>query len=185
LRSERAWLVDPLDGTANFIAGSADWAVMVALLVNGDAALAWIWQPVAGRMYVAERGSGASCNGAALKVESTDRADGKLRGAVLTKFLPPAIADSVRRNSSRFGAISKGRYCAGVEYPAVIAGEQDFALFWRTLPWDHVPGALLLQEAGGVARRPDGAPFLPFGEGDGLLIASGESAWSSARRLLD
>ncbi len=56
LDADRAWVVDPLDGTANFVAGSPDWAVMVALVANGEVAASWIWQPVARRMYVAERG---------------------------------------------------------------------------------------------------------------------------------
>jgi fructose-1,6-bisphosphatase/inositol monophosphatase family enzyme len=52
LASERAWLVDPLDGTANFVAGSPDWAVMVALIEHGMTVASWIWQPVDQLMYV-------------------------------------------------------------------------------------------------------------------------------------
>lgn len=51
--------------------------------------------------------------------------------------------------------------CAGFDYPRLVAGEQDFVLYQRTLPWDHAPGALLLTEAGGLARRPDGTPTGP------------------------
>ena len=47
LAHERVWLVDPLDGTANFIAGSTQWAMMVALVAGGKTSAAWIWQPVA------------------------------------------------------------------------------------------------------------------------------------------
>lgn len=63
LRSEQIWLVDPLDGTANFVSGSPQWAVMVALVWGGETSAAWIWQPAAKLMYRAEVGAGATRNG--------------------------------------------------------------------------------------------------------------------------
>ena len=187
LAAERAWLVDPIDGTANFVAGSPDWAVMVALVAAGDTVASWIWQPITGRMYTAERGSGASCNGAVLRIplRPRPREEARLRGAVLTRFLSPAHAAAVARNSARFGEVTRGRMCSGVEYPALIEGEEDFVLFWRTLPWDHAPGALLVQEAGGQALRPDGRPYRPTIDGEGLIVAADRPTWELARRLLD
>jgi fructose-1,6-bisphosphatase/inositol monophosphatase family enzyme len=184
LGAERAWLVDPLDGTANFVAGSADWAVMVALLSSGQPICSWVWQPVAKRMYVAERGAGACCNGSALRVQPRPCTIGELRGAALTGFMAPALIATIDRNRDKFASINPGKRCAGVEYPAVIHGDQDFALFWRTLPWDHIPGALLLEEAGGVARRPDGTAYLPNTDGVGLLVASDDATWALARQLV-
>jgi fructose-1,6-bisphosphatase/inositol monophosphatase family enzyme len=185
LGAERAWLVDPLDGTANFIAGSADWAVMVALLADGHAVCSWVWQPMTKRMYMAERGAGAYCDGLPLKIKPRGGLTGGLSGAVLTRFMEPAVVATVARNHDKFAKISPGRRCSGVEYPAVIDGVQDFALFWRTLPWDHVPGALLLEEAGGVAARPSGTPYLPYTDGVGLLVAADQETWSLARQLLN
>lgn len=185
LGADQAWVIDPLDGTSNFVAGSADWAVMVALLSRGTPVLSWIWQPATRRMYTAEQGGGAAGNGVALKVRPAGRPAPELRGAAHTGFMEPAMTETVTRNAGRFGAVTPGRRCAGVEYPAVVEGEQDFSWFWRTLPWDHLPGALLVEEAGGVAARPDGTPFLPYREGSGLLVASDRSTWSLARKLLD
>jgi fructose-1,6-bisphosphatase/inositol monophosphatase family enzyme len=185
LAAKRAWLVDPLDGTANFVAGSADWAVMVALLADGHPVCSWVWQPVTKRMYVAERGAGARCNESPLKVQPRSRLVGELRGAALTRFMQPAVAATVARNRNKFAMISPGRRCAGVEYPAVIHGEQDFALFWRTLPWDHIPGVLLLEEAGGVAKRPSGTPYLPYSDGVGLLVAADQATWCLASQLVN
>ena len=56
--------------------------------------------------------------------------------------------------------------------------------FWRTLPWDHAPGALLVREAGGVARRFDGSPYQPADEGNGLLSAVNEEAWRAVEDAL-
>ena len=57
-------------------------------------------------------------------------------------------------------------------------------MFGRTLPWDHGPGALLVEEAGGVARRLDGSPYRPHQSTDGLLVAAGEEVWATVRRDL-
>jgi fructose-1,6-bisphosphatase/inositol monophosphatase family enzyme len=127
--------VDPLDGTNNFVAGSADWVVMVALVERGNTVGSWIWQPVSRRMYRAERGSGAWCNGSKVSTQMGEVSEASLRGAVLTRFLDPGLSAVIARNSERFGEISGGRMSAGIEYPAVVDGEEHFALFWRTLPW--------------------------------------------------
>lgn len=182
---ELTWVVDPLDGTANFVAGSPDWAVMVALLAGGGTVASWIWQPVARRMYVAELGSGASCNGSVLRAGPRTAEQGSLRGAVLPRFLDPATAAAVSRNAPRFGEVTGGRHCSGVEYPSLVEGASDFVLFWRTLPWDHAPGVLLVEEAGGWARRPDASPYRPAVAGVGLLVAADARIWELARRILD
>ncbi|HVA06861.1 MAG TPA: inositol monophosphatase family protein [Acidimicrobiales bacterium] len=101
----------------------------------------------------------------------------EMRGAVLTRFLDRDTSNSVAANRHRFGSVGDGRICAGVDYPALIEGDQEFVLYWRTLPWDHAPGALLLGEGGGVARRLDGTPYNPAQHTTGLLAASSQAAW--------
>ncbi|MDQ4090645.1 MAG: inositol monophosphatase, partial [Actinomycetota bacterium] len=59
----RVWLVDPLDGTSNFVAGTPDWGVMAALVEHGRTVLSWIWRPVDRRLFVAERSGGAWADG--------------------------------------------------------------------------------------------------------------------------
>jgi fructose-1,6-bisphosphatase/inositol monophosphatase family enzyme len=177
LNGHRVWLVDPLDGTANFVAGSPDWAVMVALVDNGATVASWIWRPVDEVMYTAELDQGATRNGIPLQRTGPTPPVAEMRGAVLTRFLDNDTSNSVAANRHRFGSVGDGRVCAGVDYPALIEGDQEFVLYWRTLPWDHAPGALLLGEAGGVARRLDGTLYNPAQHTTGLLAASSQAAW--------
>lgn len=181
LGSAQAWLIDPLDGTANFVEGKPDWAVMVALREDGRTVASWIWQPTSQTMYTAEAGGGATRNGAAVTVTPRGQPPAGLRGAVLTRFLPPSVSATVDAGRERFAAVTAGRRCAGFDYPAVVDGGQDFVLFWRTLPWDHAVGVLLLQEAGGVARRLDASAYRPTGPTEGLLAAAQSSLWDSVR----
>jgi fructose-1,6-bisphosphatase/inositol monophosphatase family enzyme len=185
LRGEWTWLVDPVDGTGNFVGGSPEWAVMVALHHRNETIMSWIWQPVHRRMYMAERGAGATVNGTPLMSAPRTGDESALRGAVLRRFLDTETLTRVDANAARFAEVTTGRMCAGTEYPAVIEGAQDFALFWRTLPWDHAPPVLLLEEAGGTARRPDGSAYQPGEPGVGLLVAANEQVWANALRVLN
>ena len=185
LGGERAWLVDPLDGTSNFVAGSADWAVMVALVQHGMTASSWIWQPSQRRMYMAERGAGAMCDDRPLHLDATAAEASGLTGRVHTRFLDDLMNDTISRNRKHFGEVLEGRGSAGIEYPSLAEQEQDFIVWWRTLPWDHAPGVLLAEEAGATVRRLDGSHYEPSQTTTGLLAAADDETWALARLIFD
>ncbi|MGY6710664.1 MAG: inositol monophosphatase family protein [Rhizobiaceae bacterium] len=180
------WLVDPLDGTANFVAGSAEFSVMVALLRGGETVAAWLLDPVSDRLAVASQGAGAFIDGVRVRAAASASPVASCRGAVLTRFLPEELKAAVAANTPRFSTISPGARCSGVDYPAVARGQQEFVLFWRLLPWDHAPGTLLVSEAGGWVARLDGTPYRPADQRPGLMAAQNREVWETVRReLLD
>lgn len=132
-------------------------------------------------MYTAEAASGATPNGAAVTATPCALGPAGLRGANLSRFLPSKVSAAVDAGWHCFAAVTPGRRCAGFDYPAVVEGGQDFVLFWRTLPWDHEPGVVLLQEAGGIARRPDTSVYRPTETAEGLLAAADVSTWDAVR----
>jgi fructose-1,6-bisphosphatase/inositol monophosphatase family enzyme len=178
------WLVDPLDGTANFAAGRRPFAVMVALLFAGVTEASWILDPVADSLLVAQAGAGTYLDGVRVRTVADASAPAALRGAVTTRFLPPALRAATEAGASRLGEVLPGHHCAGQEYRDIATGAQHYVLFWRTLPWDHVPGALLIREAGGVARRLDGSAYQPADDRAGLLVAANEQIWATVRETL-
>lgn len=178
------WLVDPIDGTANFAAGRPPFALMVALLSLGETVAAWILDPVSGTIAVAQRGSGAWLGGKRITTMQGSPGPAALRGAVFTRFMPPDLASAVTPRLGAIGEALPGYMCCGAEYPAIATGKQDFALFWRTLPWDHAPGALFLNEAGGYSARPDGREYRPGSGRGGLLAARSQEVWADARAAL-
>jgi fructose-1,6-bisphosphatase/inositol monophosphatase family enzyme len=184
LDGDAAWVVDPLDGTANYIAGHPQWAVMAALIRRGATVAAWIVRPVDGSVYVAEAGAGSWRNGVRIRREPAPAQPAELRGAAHTRFLDPASRARARAAAPMFAELRAGSSCAGYSYPDLVDGELDFLLFWRTLPWDHAPGTLLATEAGCTARRPDGTAYRPAGQGPGLLVAAGDRCWDTVRPLL-
>lgn len=183
LGSGIAWLVDPLDGTANFIAGRPSVSLMVALLEDGETMAAWMLDPLTGTMHRAERGGGAWRDGERVFVpgESVPLR----RGIVKTRFLPEVLkADAAKALSASAIEVQAGSNCAGADYPDVVSAASDFALYWRTLPWDHAPGVLFLQEAGGHAARLDGSAYRPGEQREGLLVARSRLLWDQAHAVL-
>lgn len=172
-RREPVWLVDPLDGTTQFLAGSPDHAIMVALVDRGRTVGAVVHQPQHNHTYTAELGAGTWRDGERVQRAAASTRDlTLLEGAVLRRFLCNDVRTAVDINAWRFGDLTPNSTCAGVEYPRLLEGDADFLLFWRTLPWDHAPGALLLSEAGAVALRPDGSDYRPDVDVQGLLAAA-------------
>lgn len=184
LSGEQAvWLLDPLDGTDAFASGSPDYGVMAALVVNSETVVAVIHQPEYSRTFVAEHGAGA------YETESGERLTARrpsssLDGAVMKRFLPAGVRAAVEQNEHRFTTLVPRATAASIEYPALARGDADFMLYWRSLPWDHAPGALLLTEAGGVVARLDGALYDPTDHREGLLAAGSPETWRAAKSAL-
>jgi fructose-1,6-bisphosphatase/inositol monophosphatase family enzyme len=178
------WIVDPLDGTSNFIEGNPCFSVMVALLWRGQTVASWMLDPLTDTLAFAERGSGAYLGGERIVASRTTPEASALRGAVLTRFLPLALRSEIEARAHRVLEILPGLRCAGHEYPGIVTGAQHFALFWRTEPWDHAPGALFITEAGGWVARLDRSPYIPGDQGTGLLVAQNEETWYTVESAL-
>lgn len=169
---DQVWVIDPIDGTANFVAGSPDFAVMVALIEGGATTASWIYQPVTDRMFTAVRGGGAFVDGHPLArpPAPVDLAD--LHGVIVGRLLEPGARARANGRLAAVGLMSANRSAAGINYPDVAEGGVDFVVYWRTLVWDHAPGALLVEEAGGRVARLDGSPYEPWSDRTGLIVAA-------------
>ncbi len=176
------WVVDPLDGTTNFTEGKSPFAIMIGLLVDGTREAGWIYDPVIDRMCHAARGGGAFVDGRRIFAHGTGRI--LPIGAIAPYFLPPdRKAEIEARAAGRIEIVAIPR-CAGEQYPRLALGQNDIALYERSHPWDHVPGALLLEEAGGMIAHPDGTPYRVSTAGNGLIAAASPALWEEAARVL-
>ena len=173
--ADHAFTVDPVDGTKNFVRGSPDHAVMVAELRDGEVVRSWIWQPQHERAFVAERGAGAWGDG--------------------HRLTRPPLGEELRGITGRRGWVGRALgtvkaldltwVCCGVDYPKLVEGEADFALYRRGKPWDHAPGSLLLSEAGGFVGTFDGSPYRPqLGPPDGLIAAADRPTYELVQGLV-
>lgn len=175
-RSGPVWVVDPIDGTGNFARRRPQFALMVAFVVAGEVESAWIYQPVPDVMFTAKRGQGAFRNGTPLQRPAAATQIGQLRGSSSFGPQSPLFAHLAARKDA-FASMDRGASSAGWDYPHLATGVTDFALYRRSLPWDHAPGALLVREAGGVVRRFDGTDFSLRDGKSGILAASDQACW--------
>lgn len=173
---EPVWVIDPLDGTANFAAGTPIFAVMVALVLGNETIGGFVYDPLGQRMAEARPGGGALINGERARLPA--RQPGKPRVSTSVRFWPPEIAEA-----SRLETVKRVEplMCAGQEYLRLVAGGIEAASYWRLLPWDHAAPALIAREAGARVEHPDGAAYHPYCAPRLGLIAAHPEAWEEAR----
>lgn len=176
------WIIDPLDGTNNFTEGKSPFAIMIGLSIDGTREAGWILDPVTGRICHAARGGGCFIDGAPVRAS---RSGGALpKAAIATYFMPGGRQAEVRRRAAGRLEIVDIPRCAGEQYPRLILGINDIALFERTHVWDHAAGALMLEEAGGKIARNDGAPYRLEVPGKGAIAANSPAMWDLAHEVL-
>ena len=167
------WIVDPIDGTTNFVHGLPLFCVSIALQIEGRVDLGVVYAPVADELFTAERGQGARLNGARIQVTREQ----SLIDALLVTGFPPQAHGAYHEQLAIFGEfLSRARAVrrlgsAALDLAYVAAGRFD--AFWeRSLhAWDVAAGTLLVEEAGGLVTSFGGGSFDPFG--DQLLASNG------------
>ncbi|MET7442514.1 inositol monophosphatase family protein [Streptomyces sp. NPDC004082] len=162
------WIVDPVDGTRQFVHGDPGFCTLVALALDGVVHASWTFAPAREEFATAVRGGGAVVDGTPLR-SGPPAPGGELR--VATSH-PDYTTEEQKR--ALLGLRTEGvrpRPCgsAGLEYLAVARGELDATAFSWEAAWDHAAGLLLVEEAGGahltLAREPfriTGGNTLPF-----------------------
>ena len=169
------WIIDPVDGTANFARGQPGFAVIVAYVERGRTRGGWIFDPLGDRLVWAQAGAGAWSNGRRLHVapappQPVGAAYGRTAGGVRSA---KAIEQAGMR-ARNFGS-------SGIEYINLALGEAHFALHSRSLPWDHAAGMLIALEAGGRAAFLDETHYTPGIHDRPLLAASDAACWMRVR----
>lgn len=179
---ESCWIVDPLDGTANFAAGRDRFAMIVCLVHDTRAIAGWILDVPRGRMAIAVQGQGVTLDGALVRPAPIERPLVGYVGYKIRKAFDRSLPPVQRRQLGRVSTLA----CAGNEYLDILAGVADFSLYRMTKPWDHAAGSLMLAEAGGGAVRFDGQSYSPAQPiNAGLIAAPSRRLLADAQILFD
>jgi fructose-1,6-bisphosphatase/inositol monophosphatase family enzyme len=185
--SAPVWLIDPVDGTNNFVHGQPCFAVVVAFCLEGETRAGWLLDPLSQVVVWAEAEEGARRTTRATE----DRLNlSEKRFIDMTGALPFRMKERLLAVQATYGGVPC-RFTrlgsAGREYMEMASGGLDFALYGRLKPWDHAAGVLIHEEAGGFGRlRPGEERYRP-GEGiidKTLLLAPTPAVWTALDRLL-
>ncbi len=169
-----AWIVDPIDGTANFVRGMRFWGTSVAAVVDGEPVGVATYMPAEGDAYTAGPDS-VTRNGEPMQV--SERTDPETFAVGLIGWWPRRVSDqytaTFRAAAERFGDIRRLGCMQGM-LALVAAGSLEAAFMpSRPHPWDAVAGVSLIRRAGGVATDIEGEPWTPASTG---LVVSNDVA---------
>jgi myo-inositol-1(or 4)-monophosphatase len=172
LRADFAWVVDPLDGTSNYVCGLPVWSTSIALChitTEGrfDPLLGVIHAPHFDRLWHASRGGGTWLGPRQLKVRPEPPGGGWHNSMLATGF-PYDVAEGHRwSNLEQYGRMQR-RFqkirrmgSAAIDCAFVAEGVYDGMWEFKLAPWDAAAGMLLIEEAGGLISRFDGSPYWP------------------------
>jgi fructose-1,6-bisphosphatase/inositol monophosphatase family enzyme len=179
------WIIDPLDGTRNFIAESARFSTLVALAHRGELVASWTHAPILGLTGTALAGHGAWVNGARV---STAAATGRsLTGIDVATSHPVWWPAGYGRavDDLRTGGVEVVYYdSAGLEYLDVAAGKRTAMILTWEHCWDHAAGLLMVAEAGGHSATLDGGPFRLAGGNQLPFFVTADAGAADALRAL-
>ena len=150
--SDYLWVVDPLDGTTNFIQGIPHFAISIALLKDKKPIFGLIYQPIIKEIFYGCRGEGSFLNGQPIKVSSTEFA-GEAFGATGFPFRTHSQLGTYMDTFKDLFKLTKGMRrigAAALDLAYVACGRFDF--FWEAYlqPWDFLAGLTIIEEAGGM-----------------------------------
>ncbi|MEZ5919040.1 MAG: inositol monophosphatase [Alphaproteobacteria bacterium] len=176
------WVVDPVDGTYNFVHGRPGFGVMLACIVNGEIQAGWIYEIIGQNMLIAERGSGAFGNGERLAVDRSADIP-QMQGHMSLKFFPPDFREPIKAAAEAAHIPSITPICCASEYLRIATGRSHFSLYNRLKPWDHMAGILIAREAGAHVAKWDATPPRASEYDVGLLVAPDEEKWHALHKI--
>ncbi len=154
------WIVDPIDGTANFINGIPGFTVSIALVSQGELVLGVIYDPCRDELFWAERGSGAYCNGNPISISTVERAVDSViaTGFVSTTEFREINIASMEHIGKEFRTI---RVLGSAALHLAYVASGKLGAFWEygLSVWDIAAGVLLVKEAGGMVTNTEGETY--------------------------
>jgi myo-inositol-1(or 4)-monophosphatase len=174
------WVVDPIDGTINFVHGVRYWCVSIGFIVGGERRLGVIYDPSLDELFWAAKGKGAWCDATRLHVSPRDRLDHALvcAGYVPRHGLEEHLA--LKRRLHEAGAAVKDMGAGALMLAHVAAGRFDAFVEPHMHPWDASAGLILVDEAGGRVHPYPGPGGIAAG---GPVIASAPGLFAALERM--
>ncbi|MCV3765289.1 inositol monophosphatase family protein [Rhizobium sp. TRM95796] len=183
--ADLALVIDPIDGTFNFASGIPLFAVMASVVSKGETVAGVIYDPMGDDWILAEKGAGAyqiTPEGVRTKLKVREPAPlAEMFGMASTGFVGPEKRAQLLANFAKVRFLMNYR-CAGHEYRAFAGGHVHYLMYNKLMPWDHLAGTLISQEAGAYAARLDGSPYLPSHTEGGLVLTTDKDTWDELKR---
>lgn len=172
------WIIDPIDGSDEFIQGSAEFATTVALWASGRIEAAWIYAPVKAQMWSAQHGQGWRLNGEPAYPRGRRTQISVTADQYITKHLQ-AVATRLRAAGEQIVPCRT----VSLAYTELATGRLDAAIYDWDKPWDHAAGVLLCSEARLRARHVSGQRYDPSQPWPATLLIAPHDRWDALAHL--
>lgn len=179
------WIIDPLDGTTNFLNGIPHWAISIACEKDGEIIAGLIYNPMTDEIFHAEKGQGAFMRHKRLRVSGTRDLGYAVIGCESSPRLSPKIRQlchSQMRLLGHHGAAFRQTGSAALNMAYVAAGRFDSFWEYGLQPWDVAAGYIILKEAGGFVSEINGGTNPIFGKS---ILASNEPLYMDIKKILN
>ena len=184
IEGEYIWIVDPIDGTANFIREIGSSAISVALVKDGKSYLGVIYEPYKNEMFYAERGKGAFLNGKQISVSGRDFRHSIicLAASLYDKQLAQPCFNILQKvyhqadDFRRFGS-------AAIEMAYLAAGRIELFFEIRLFPWDMAAGEVIVEEAGGCIEYLY-EDRLPLDRPAGIIVSNNKNSLEALKKIV-
>ena len=174
------WVVDPIDGTINFVHGVRYWCISIAFIAGGERRFGVIYDPSLDELFWAAKGEGAWCDETRIHVSPRDRLDHALVGAGYVPRHPLEEHLALKRRLHEAGVAVKDMGAGALMLAHVAAGRFDAFLEPHMHPWDASAGLLLVEEAGGRIHPYPGPAGIAAG---GPVIAAAPGIFGALERI--
>lgn len=152
------WLIDPIDGTMNFVLQHENFAIMIAVFEEGVGVQSYVYDVADQKLYYALKGQGVYCNGESLpKIADTELRDG-LYACSSYYHSFPSSEDRFTQKIIQEAMGLRMYGSAGIEACEIVKGNTVAYVAHQAKPWDFAPGLIMVSEAGGMVTRLDGSP---------------------------
>ncbi|XP_069967357.1 uncharacterized protein [Bactrocera oleae] len=162
LTNAPTWIIDPIDGTTNFIHRIPHWCISVGLAINRELVVGIVYNPIANEMYSAWKGHGAYLNGKRIHVRKCTEMNDAVLAYEVSIIHAASVRDKYVKRLSKLAAVSTGTRCMGsaaLTLCYLASGCFDCYHVEDLQPWDIAGGAVILREAGGVLYHSKGGEF--------------------------
>lgn len=176
------FVVDPVDGTNNFVAGKDHFGMLLAYVERGQVVQAYIYDVLKDEFMIAEKGAGVYYKGARLQFSAADTVPQKAFGKV--KYFCEDLKEEFQKRVVTNGIELDILGCSAHEYMQLLKSDVQFYFACNVKPWDHLGGSLMVREAGGVSKRWDGANYSPADLNQSILCARSKEDWYRIHRNL-
>ncbi|MDC1296584.1 inositol monophosphatase [Alphaproteobacteria bacterium] len=171
--NQYCWTVDPIDGTSNYVNGKDRFAIMIALTFKETILQTWIYKPLNDEFIYSKLGHGTFIN--EKKIYNKIYTDvSKSTGSISSKYWDKDSYHKIENIKNKFKQVNSYG-CIGFEYVDIAEGNRNFTILSKLSPWDHIPGVLIVKEAGCSVMHFDKTNYNYINKKNNLVVANSDS----------